>query len=420
MKKIILIAFVFYTNLIFSQVSEVNCEIARKKYLEQNPDVAAARMDAWVHYNGYGRSEGRKWPNCNTEPQKNSDMGKTFPNSKKIGNYEFVVSNDKMSWTEVNNYCNQLGKEWFLPSKTQMIILIETFSFDKEKIYWTSNEGTSGNSKVYAGKQWTNNDYDVADALDLKTKTTISMYKNERAYFVVARSLGNGFDIVKSNLYDTYSIGELKVSKYELKNVTYNQAKSLCNNLGEGWRIPTIEELETIKNNGRSCEKDLSSCYYYSDTRSCAGCYDSYFALSFVSGQKMTFVNDSYLRVVPVYSVPKPKLETMKFYGFEVCTNIYGPMTYRDADLFCLKMSDNKNRQWRVTTDSELTSVKNYKSEIPNMVGKTFMSYSPGEKTYFSRDFLDTVEIAPLGQSERYWQGGSEDGKYYFFMSRKL
>lgn len=31
-------------------------------YLDANPDVAASGMDAWTHYNTYGKKEGRKWP----------------------------------------------------------------------------------------------------------------------------------------------------------------------------------------------------------------------------------------------------------------------------------------------------------------------------------------------------------------------
>jgi antitoxin component YwqK of YwqJK toxin-antitoxin module len=42
----------------------INCELARKKYLEQNPDVAKAGMDAWNHYTTFGKREGRKWPAC--------------------------------------------------------------------------------------------------------------------------------------------------------------------------------------------------------------------------------------------------------------------------------------------------------------------------------------------------------------------
>ncbi len=43
---------------------DINCELARKKYLEQNQDVAKAGMDAWNHYTSYGKREGRKWPEC--------------------------------------------------------------------------------------------------------------------------------------------------------------------------------------------------------------------------------------------------------------------------------------------------------------------------------------------------------------------
>jgi hypothetical protein len=46
---------------------EKNCDQAKKKYLDQNPDVAKNGMDAWVHYTSYGKKEGRKWPNCSDE-----------------------------------------------------------------------------------------------------------------------------------------------------------------------------------------------------------------------------------------------------------------------------------------------------------------------------------------------------------------
>ena len=35
---------------------------ARVRYLEDNPDVARAGMDPWVHYSMYGKNEGRAWP----------------------------------------------------------------------------------------------------------------------------------------------------------------------------------------------------------------------------------------------------------------------------------------------------------------------------------------------------------------------
>lgn len=35
-------------------------------YLNANPDVAASGMDAWTHYNTYGKNEGRTWPSAST------------------------------------------------------------------------------------------------------------------------------------------------------------------------------------------------------------------------------------------------------------------------------------------------------------------------------------------------------------------
>ena len=48
-----------------AQNIEQNCNESRKRYLEDNPDVAGAGMDPWSHYSIYGKREGRKWHNCN-------------------------------------------------------------------------------------------------------------------------------------------------------------------------------------------------------------------------------------------------------------------------------------------------------------------------------------------------------------------
>jgi len=55
----------------------MNCEYARKKYLEENPDVKNANIDPWRHYNTYGEREGRKWYTC--ENQNNNFILKTSP-----------------------------------------------------------------------------------------------------------------------------------------------------------------------------------------------------------------------------------------------------------------------------------------------------------------------------------------------------
>ena len=64
MKNLMILAAILLSGFVFSQT---NCESARKKYLELNPDVAKARMDAWSHYITYGKNEGRTWPICETD-----------------------------------------------------------------------------------------------------------------------------------------------------------------------------------------------------------------------------------------------------------------------------------------------------------------------------------------------------------------
>ena len=46
--------------LVYSSISDL--AQAKAQYLDMNPDVKRAGMDALVHYNAYGKNEGRKWP----------------------------------------------------------------------------------------------------------------------------------------------------------------------------------------------------------------------------------------------------------------------------------------------------------------------------------------------------------------------
>lgn len=61
MKYILFILLVITNVNLFGQE---NCKSARAKYLELNPDVEKAKVDPWNHYNTFGKSEGRIWPNC--------------------------------------------------------------------------------------------------------------------------------------------------------------------------------------------------------------------------------------------------------------------------------------------------------------------------------------------------------------------
>jgi hypothetical protein len=62
--NILILTFLLFSFNSNAQSEAMNCEVARKKYLELNPDVAKVGMDAWSHYSNYGKKEGRIWPPC--------------------------------------------------------------------------------------------------------------------------------------------------------------------------------------------------------------------------------------------------------------------------------------------------------------------------------------------------------------------
>jgi len=63
-----LLFFILNFNLyVFLSQTPVNCESARKTYLEKYPDVKSNGADPWTHYTMYGKNEGRIWPNCDED-----------------------------------------------------------------------------------------------------------------------------------------------------------------------------------------------------------------------------------------------------------------------------------------------------------------------------------------------------------------
>jgi hypothetical protein len=70
------------SGLSLENEAQNNCEYARRKYLEENPDVKNANVDPWQHYNTFGKIEGRKWHTC--EIKNNNYVLKTPPTQ-----YEF-------------------------------------------------------------------------------------------------------------------------------------------------------------------------------------------------------------------------------------------------------------------------------------------------------------------------------------------
>jgi hypothetical protein len=72
---------------LFSFSAQENCEAARLKYLQDNPDVKNAGMDPWNHYKTFGQKEGRRWSECHTNTKFIDDF------LSKLGNSETPIIN---------------------------------------------------------------------------------------------------------------------------------------------------------------------------------------------------------------------------------------------------------------------------------------------------------------------------------------
>ncbi len=68
---------------------------------------------------------------------------------------------------------------------------------------------------------------------------------------------------------ETIKIDSLEVMKGNLGEMDWYEAKKACKELGDGWRLPTIKELELIYKKRKKIDKlDLDIYHYWSSTNS--------------------------------------------------------------------------------------------------------------------------------------------------------
>lgn len=169
-------------------------------------------------------------------------------------NFEVLLSQEKKTWHEVNELCEEMESGWYLPSRNTMMKIVDWFKYSSEVNYlWTSNDAMSepSNYKGQTGYGY----YDVADVLNLKTRQTDSKYKSDKCHFVLTRFKGNNFSEIKNS--EIIKIGYLEVLKTQLYEVNFYEVKEYTSMLGNGWRLPTRDELNLIYNN----ENKLSIIY---------------------------------------------------------------------------------------------------------------------------------------------------------------
>ena len=221
------------------------------------------------------------------------------------------------TWDESMEAVKELGEGWRLPTKEELNLMY----LHKDKIggfvedyYWSSTEGDAGlawrqyfgNGSQYDGikvstgfyvravrsinkfklNKMTNEEYEELYT-DFKTRLIKDIYvggikSNGSNLFLPLRERGKVYkdlsqeellsSIPTSKLETRYVIdGNLQVASEHCGGIwSWFNAKALCENLGEGWRLPTKEELNLmyLHKNGIG---GFVEGYYWSSTEGNAG-----------------------------------------------------------------------------------------------------------------------------------------------------
>jgi hypothetical protein len=193
-----------------------------------------------------------------------------------------------ISWNDANDYLNKLGDGWRLPTNKELIeisgknLFKETFSstpqvndmydYNNDEKYcpvWASDEENGRanficfcNSRIgQEGYSEINNKFYFIAVQEQKSNSTIG--KNPSKYPCVKigqlEIMTNDLSQMKKNILDGYPDKE----SFEF---TMAEAISSCLKLGDGWRLPTKEELEIISKNMDSIGKFRNGTTYWSST----------------------------------------------------------------------------------------------------------------------------------------------------------
>jgi formylglycine-generating enzyme required for sulfatase activity len=170
----------------------------------------------------------------------NEIIGKPF----KIDNFE-VAQNDfrnKMNWDDAKKACAALGNGWRLPTKDEMYILSENSNKIGEYArgaYWSSTEDENIDSK----SAWLQH-------LDADRGTSFTFEKEHKCYIRAVRFNTGVAQTSEEIIGKPFKIDNIEVAQNDFRNkMNWDDAKKACAALGNGWRLPTKDEMNILNEN---------------------------------------------------------------------------------------------------------------------------------------------------------------------------
>jgi hypothetical protein len=165
------------------------------------------------------------------------------PITKEIIEVAVKAFDEDKDWNTAKRECERLGDGWRLPTRIELLEINEHYDLFElmEDNYWSSTQGSPENNT--AGRFFITKD---SELLVSENKYWLSGKDNSFKVLPV-KSVSKPQEL---NVLQELKFGDktIEISDNDLSILTsFFEAKEGCEMIGEGWRMPTNNELETIR-----------------------------------------------------------------------------------------------------------------------------------------------------------------------------
>jgi hypothetical protein len=181
-----------------------------------------------------------------------------------------VAQNDfpkMMDYALAKEACSKLGEGWRIPTESELKILFlnkDEYSLNMRKAYWSTSDL----------------DLDYAVLPSFYFHETLKIPKFQYLYSVRAVRINK--DFINAIIGSSIILGKLEVSQYDFPiKMNHNDAKKACTDLGEGWRLPTKEELNYLFLNRDGITGFTNNNYWSIATNNGSGAWSQNFSNGF-------------------------------------------------------------------------------------------------------------------------------------------
>jgi hypothetical protein len=197
-----------------------------------------------------------------------------------------------MNWFDANNICPKIGEGWRLPTLNELNLIKSQFNYSsREMSLWTSTYFCM-DRRVYEGEKCSDTSY--ASILNW-SNGVVDNRGASRSYM---------FNVMAIRPEKFKTVNNLEIMNKDLENVTLETAVRIAKEIGDGWRLPTYEELIIMYNNRKEIGNFKENTYLSSSSWVNEFYKEIVYVINFAKGkgkkynyQKVNSENDKFLYV---------------------------------------------------------------------------------------------------------------------------